>query len=81
MLVMSKQVKVTETAYKDGFGTSGRASRPKGGGNSTSPQLSLHRYSAVESSLAARSNMWTFPSDTTMSKSDHVTSCDIRELT
>lgn len=60
---------------RDGFITSGSASRPNGGGNSMSPQSSLQRYSAVESSLAARSNMCTLPSDTTMG--EYVMSCDL----
>ena len=37
--------------------TSGKASRPKGGGKSMSPHNFLQINSAVESSFAAKSNM------------------------
>ena len=50
--------------------TSGNASRPNGGGNSTSPQYFLHIYSAVESSLAAKSNMNTVLLCTTWGKDE-----------
>ena len=39
--------------------TSGKASRPNGGGKSTSPHNFLQINSAVESSFAAKSNIWT----------------------
>ena len=45
--------------------TSGKASRPKGGGNSMSPHVCLHKYSAHWSNFAARSRMYTLPPLTT----------------
>lgn len=46
--------------------TSGIASLPKGGGKERSPQCVLQRYSAVESTRAAKSSTCTVSSCTTV---------------